>query len=91
MFPSKAWIHLHVMNLGADCSVPNCLGMRHCMRNVAIEALEISFHCCLDLRSKMVAAYGSMENLVAFFEQWSKYVAAHLEPSTFLLLVMGGS
>ncbi len=91
MCPSKEWFHAHVMDLGADVSIPSRLGMRHCMCNVMIEALEVSSHGCLDVRREVVGAFGGMENLVAFFEQWSKCSAAHLEPSITLALVVGGS
>ncbi len=61
------------------------------MRNVTIEALEVSSHGCLDVRREVVGALGGIENLVAFFEQWIKCGVAHLEPSVTLALVVGGS
>ncbi len=61
------------------------------MRNVAVEALEVRLHGCLDVRRKMMGAFGGMKDLVALFEQRSKYGVTHLEPSFTLALVVGGS
>ena len=61
------------------------------MRNVAVEVLEVSLHGRLDVRRKMMGAFGGMKDLVALFEQRSKCGMTHLEPSFTLALVVGGS
>ncbi len=61
------------------------------MRNVAVEALKVSLHGCLDIRRKMMGAFGGMKDLVALFEQRSKCGTTYLEPSFTLALVVGGS
>ncbi len=92
MCPSMARFHAHVMDLSTDVSIPSCLGMQNCMRNVTIEALEVSSHGLLGCQEGQgVGVFGGMENLVVFFEQLSKCGVAHLEPSVTLALVVGGS
>jgi hypothetical protein len=89
--PHKALLHANVVDLGTDVSIPSCLGMQHCMCNVAVEAFEVDSHGCLDVKRDMVGPFGSMKDLVALSKEWGKRGTAHLEPPITLLFVEGGS
>ena len=91
MLPCKSGIHAHIMDLGADISVPSCIGMRYCMRNVVIKPFEIALHCGANVRGEMVRVLDGMKKMVAFSDQRSKCGMGHLKPSCALPFVAGGS
>ena len=91
VLPCKSGIHAHIMNLGADISIPSCLGMRYCVRNVTIKSFEITLHGGVNVQGEMMRALDGMKNLVAFSDQRSECGTAHLKPSCALPFVAGGS
>jgi hypothetical protein len=91
VLPCKSGIHAHIMNLGADISIPSCLCMRYCVRDVTIKLFEIALHGGVNVRGEMMHALDGMNNLVAFSDQRSKCGTAHLKPSCALPFVASGS
>ena len=78
------------MDLLADVCIPCCLGMGHCVGDVA-GAIEVELHCGLDCRGKMARVLDCMFEGVTLSIQWSKCRAAHLGPAFTLAFVSGGS
>jgi hypothetical protein len=76
------------MDLLADVCIPCCLGMGHCVGDVAGKLLEVELHRGLDCRGEMARC---MFEGVALGIQWSKGRAAHLEPAFALAFVSGSS
>jgi hypothetical protein len=88
VLPCKSGIHAHIMNLGADISVPSCLGMRYCVRYVTIKSFfEIALHSGVNICGEMMRVLDGMKNLVAFSDQRSECGTAHLKPSCALPFV----
>ena len=79
------------MDLLADVCIPCCLGMGHCVGDVAGKAIEVELHCGLDCRGKMARVLDCMFEGVTLGIQWSKGRAAHLKPAFALAFVSGGS
>ncbi len=61
------------------------------MRNVAIEAQEVSLNGHLNVGRKIIGTFGGKKKLVLFFDERSKCGGSHLEPSFTLMLVVGDS
>ncbi len=66
MLPSKAWLHLHIINLGADVCIPFGLSVRHRMCNVMVQAFEVGLHGALYCNEGV--AVDCVENFIAFLE-----------------------
>ena len=54
------------MDLLADVCIPRCLGMGHCVGDVAVKAFEIGLHQSLDCRWEMVHVLDCMFEGIAF-------------------------
>ena len=79
------------MDLLADVCIPCCLGMGHCMGYVAGKSLEVELHRGLDCGGDMARMLDCMFEGVALSIQWSKGMAAHLEPAFALAFESGSS